>query len=145
MDMLSLKALRACRKSSRSEDILKDRHMFRFWLLLSVTGVVASGPLQAGEMIHIEKLTKAELRETLKAAPDDAIIEYQGSSKTKAEWRRFWLTKVKPFDPAKLEELAHERQAKFEAAAKALNDEQDRAIAKENAAVDAEFEALKAR
>ena len=41
--------------------------------------------------------------------------------------------------------MADDRRAKLEAVAKALEDKQESANAKENAAVDAEFEALKAR
>jgi hypothetical protein len=105
----------------------------------------AMSPLYAGETIQVEKLSKAELQAALKAAPDDAVIEYRGQSKTKAELRSELQAARKPLDPAKAKELADERRAKFEAAAKALNDEQESRVAKENAAVDAEFEALKAR
>ena len=119
--------------------------MLKTRMLLCALCLGATSPLYAAETIQVEKLTKAQLQEALKTAPDDAVIEYQGQSKTKAEWRSEWQAAHKPPDPAKIKAMADERRAKFEAVAKALQDKQDSAIAKENAAVDAEFEALKAR
>jgi hypothetical protein len=118
--------------------------MFKTTMLISAICLCATNPLHAGEPIVVEKLTKAELQEALKAAPDNVIIEYQGQSKTKAEWRNELQAQHK-LDPAKMKELIDERRAKFEATVKALNDEQDRRIAAENAKIDAEFEQLKAR
>ncbi len=105
----------------------------------------AMSPLCAAETIDVEKLTKAQLQDALKAAPYDAVIEYRGENKTKAEWRTEWQAAHKPPDAAKIKAMADERRAKFEAAAKALEDQQESANTKANAAVDAEFEALKAR
>lgn len=105
----------------------------------------AMNPLWAEETIEVEKLTKAQLQEALQAAPDDAVIEYRGEIKTKAKWRTEWQAAYNPPDPAKVKAMADERRAKFEAVAKALEDQQESANAKANAAVDAEFEALKAR
>jgi hypothetical protein len=119
--------------------------MLKTRLLVFALSWSVLSPLQAGETIQVEKLTKAELQAALKAAPDDAVIEYRGQSKTKAELRSELQAARKPPDLAKAKELADKRRANFEAAAKAVNDEQERRIAKENAAVDAEFEALKAR
>ena len=118
--------------------------MRRTGMLLGALCLGAS-PLCAAELIHAGKMTEAQLQEAVKAAPDDAVIEVHGQSKTKAEWRNEWLTNNKPPDPAKAKQTADEHKAKFEAAAKALGDQQESAIAKENAAVEAEFEKLKAR
>ena len=43
-------------------------------------------------------------------------------------------------DKAKLKQLAEENKAKFAAAAKALQDEQDKRVAEENAQITKEFE-----
>lgn len=119
--------------------------MFKIGVLFCAVCLAGSSPLDAAETIQVEKLTNAQLQEALKAAPDDAIIEYQGQSKTKAELRSELQAQHKPLDPAKMKQLADQRRAEFEAAAKALSDEQDSLIAAENAKVDAEFEQLKAR
>ena len=119
--------------------------MLRTSMLVCAVCLVSSGPLSASEMIHAERMTETQVQETVKAAPDDAVIEIRGQSKTKAQWRSDWQAAHKPPDPARLKAFADERQAKFEAAAKALKDEQASRIAKENAKVEAEFEALKAR
>jgi hypothetical protein len=119
--------------------------MLRTRMLLCALGLGATSPLCAAETIQVEKQTNVQLQEALKAAPDDAVVEFRGQSKTKAEWRSEWQAAHKPPDPAKIKAMAEERRAKFEAVAKALEDKQETAIAKENAAVDAEFEALKAR
>ena len=42
--------------------------------------LAAIGPLHAGETIAVEKLGKPELRQAKEAAPDDAVIEFQGLS-----------------------------------------------------------------
>jgi hypothetical protein len=107
--------------------------------------LAGSDPLHAAETIQAEKLTNAQLQAALKAAPDNTIIEYQGQQKTKAELRSELQAQHKPFDTAKAKEAAEQDRSKFQAAAKALQDQQDAAVAAENAAVDAEFEKLKAR
>ncbi len=106
---------------------------------------LGAGPLCASEAIHADKMTEAQLQEAVKAAPDDAVIEVHGQSKTKAEWRNAWLANNKPPDPAKVKQIADDNTAKFAAAATALSDQQESAIAKENAAVEAEFAKLKER
>jgi hypothetical protein len=106
---------------------------------------LGASPVCATESIHAGKMTEAQLQEAVKAAPDDAVIEVHGQSKTKAEWRNEWLANNKPPDQAKSKQLADDQKVKFDAAAKALSDQQESAIAKENAAVEAEFETLKAR
>ena len=50
-----------------------------------------------------------------------------------------------PPDAARLKEMAAQRQARFEAAAKALQDKQDRDIAEYNAKITKEFEAITSR
>jgi hypothetical protein len=119
--------------------------MLKLWILACAICLAGSSPLCAAETIQVEKLTNAQLQEALKAAPDDTIIDYQGIQKTKAQLRSELQAQHKPFDPEKTKEAADQSQAKFQAAAKALNDQQDAAVAAENAAVDAEFEKLKAR
>jgi hypothetical protein len=119
--------------------------MFNTRMLLFALCLGATSPLYAAETIQVEKLTKAQLQEALKTSPDDVVIEYRGQSKTKAEWRIEWQAAHKPLDPAKIKAMAKERRTNFEAVAKALQDKQESAIAKENVAVDAEFEALKTR
>jgi hypothetical protein len=107
--------------------------------------LVSTGSLRAGEVIQVEKLSRAELLEALQKAPDDAVIENRGQTKTKAEWRSDWLATHKPPDAQALKNAAAAAKAIHEAHAKALKDQQDKAIAEENAKVDAEFEAIKAR
>ena len=48
-------------------------------------------------------------------------------------------------DPTKAKQLAAGRQAEFQAAAKALQDQQDQAVAKQNAEVTKEFQDLTSR
>ncbi len=118
--------------------------MLNIGILACAICLAASNPLCAAETIQVEKSTNAQLQEALKAAPDDTIIEYQGQQKTKAQLRSELQAQHKPFDTAKAKQAAEQDQAKFQAAAKALQDQQDAAVAAENAAVDAEFEKLKA-
>ena len=118
--------------------------MLKTGMLLGALCLGAS-PVCAAELIHAGKMTEAQLQEEVKAAPDDAVIEVHGQSKTKAEWRNAWLANNKPPDPEKAKQIAADHKAKFDAAAKALNDQQESAIARENAAVEAELEKLKSR
>jgi hypothetical protein len=107
--------------------------------------LAAVGPLHAGETIAVEKLNKQELRQAIEAAPDDAVIEFQGQNKTKAQLRSDWLAAHKPPNATEVKARIAEQRAKAAAQAKAVDEEQARRIADENARVDAEFEALKAR
>jgi hypothetical protein len=103
------------------------------------------GPLHAGQTIEADKMSKAEMRQAIEAAPDDAVIEFQGQKKTKAELRSDWLAAHKPPDATEVKAWFAAMRAKKAAQAKAAEEEETRRIAAENAKVDAEFEALKAR
>jgi hypothetical protein len=118
--------------------------MLKTAIIVCAMSLAATGSLHAGETIQVEKLSKAELQKALQAAPDDTVIEIQGQSKTKAQWRSEWQAAAK-LALEKQKAAAATAKAKFDAAAKALEDEQDKAIAEENARVDAEFEQLKSR
>ncbi|MGA3342022.1 MAG: hypothetical protein ABSD11_15695 [Methylocella sp.] len=117
--------------------------MLKTGMLLCAMSLASAGALHAGEAIVVEKLTKPQLQEALKTASDDTVIQYQGQIKTKAQWRSEFQAKYKPLDAAKLQELADARKAKFEAAKKALQDEQDRNIQAQNAQTRAEFDKLR--
>jgi hypothetical protein len=114
--------------------------MLKTGILLCLIGAAATSPLHAADIIEVEKMSKDQFRQALQAAPDDAAIEYQGQNKTKAEWRGYFQAQFKPVDKAKLKQLAEENKAKFEAAAKALQDEQDKRVTEENAQITKEFE-----
>jgi hypothetical protein len=116
--------------------------MLRTAALLCALCLAAAGPLRAADAIQVEKLTQAQLGETLKGAPDDTPVEYLGITKTLAEWRTEFAAKIKPRDPALLKQLAADRKAKFDAAAKALQDQQDSDVAAQNAQIDKEYEEL---
>ncbi len=116
--------------------------MLRTAMLLCAVSLAGTGTLHASDVIEIEKLPKDQVQQVLQAAPDDTVIEIQGQSKTKAEWRNEFQTKYNPPDAAKLQALAAERTAKFEVAAKAFQDQQDQALAKQNAEVMKEFDEL---
>jgi hypothetical protein len=119
--------------------------MLKTATLLWAICLAASGPFHAAEVIQAEKLTQAQLGEALKGAPDETVIEYKGVSKTLAQWRSEFQATVKSPDPSLLKQLAAERQAKFDAAAKALQDQQDSDVAAQNAQIDKEFEELNSR
>jgi hypothetical protein len=113
--------------------------MLRTATLLCALCLAAASPLRAADAIQVEKLTQAQLGETLKGAPDDTPVEYLGITKTLAEWRTEFAAKIKPPDPALLKQLAADQKAKFDAAAKALQDQQDSDIAAQNAQIDKEY------
>lgn len=116
--------------------------MLRTALLLCIISLAATSTLQAGQVIETEKLPKDQVLQALQAASDDTVIEIRGQSKTKAEWRSEFQAKYNPPDAAKLQALAAERKTKFDAAAKAFQDQQDQKLAKQNAEVMKEFEEL---
>jgi flagellar biosynthesis/type III secretory pathway chaperone len=118
--------------------------MLKIGMLLCTVSFAAINPLHAGEVIEVEKLSKGQLDAALKSASDDTLIKYQGQTETKAQWRSAFQAKRKSA-MAKLKELEDERQARFESAAKALQDQQDRSIAEENAKVIKEFKELTSR
>lgn len=118
--------------------------MLRTVIIAGAMSLAVTASLHATETIQVEKLSKAELQKALQAASDDTVIEIQGQSKTKAQWRSEWQAAAN-LAFAKRKEAVAAAKAKFDAAAKALTDEQDKAIAEENARVDAEFEHLKSR
>jgi hypothetical protein len=103
------------------------------------------GPVHAGQTIEADKMTKAELRQAIEAAPDDAVIEFQGQKKTKAALRSDWLAAHKPPDATEVKARIAAMRAKEAADAKAVVEDEALRIAAENARVDAEFETLKAR
>ena len=119
--------------------------MLKMTIFLCAMGLGASSQLLAGEIIQVEKLSKAQLQQALKAAPDDAIIEFHGQSKTKAQLRAELRAMWKPLDPARVRQMADERHAKFEAAVKALQDQQDSDVAAESAQAMKQFEELRSQ
>jgi hypothetical protein len=119
--------------------------MFKTGIFLCAICLAAPTALHAGEVIHIDKLSKEQRSEVLKGASDGTLIEYKGQTKSLAEWRSYFQPKLNLLDPAQLKERADERKAKFEAAAKALQDEQDKQVAEQNAQTEAEFEALRSQ
>ena len=118
--------------------------MLKTAIVVCAMSLVATASLHAGQTIEVEKLSKAESQKALQAASDDTVIEINGQSKTKAQWRSEWQAAAK-LALEKHKEATAAAKARFDAAAKALKDEQDKAIAEENARVNAEFEQLKSR
>jgi hypothetical protein len=118
--------------------------MLKTAIIVCAMSLAVAGSLHAGQTIEVEKLSKAELQKALQAASDDAVIEIKGQSKTLAEWRSEWQAAAK-LAVEKQKEAAAAAKARFAAAAKALADQQDAAIAKQNAATEKEFEALGAQ
>jgi hypothetical protein len=112
-------------------------------ILLCALGLVTATALHAGETIEVEKLAKPQLREAMKKAPDDTVFEFQGVKKTKAQWRSEERAKYKAMDPAKVKELERERNTKFVARQKELDDEQDARIEAQNAQTMAKFNELR--
>ena len=119
--------------------------MLKTGILFCAMSLGATGSLHAGEVLHADKMTEAKLQQALKSAPDTTVIEYQGQNKTKAQLRSTWQAAFKSVDPTKAKKLATERQAEFQTAAKALQDQQDQAVAKQNAEVTKEFQDLTSR
>jgi nitrate reductase assembly molybdenum cofactor insertion protein NarJ len=119
--------------------------MLKTGILLWTMSFATASALHADQVIELEKLSKAQLNETLIEAPDDAIIEFHGVNKTKAQWRSAFQADHQPSEVAKLKESLDERDAKYEAAAKALQVEQDGYIAEQNARVTKEFNEFKSR
>ena len=119
--------------------------MLKTRILLCAISLAATAPLHGEVTIDVGKLTKTQLREAIKTAPDDAVIEFQGVKKTKAEWRSQERAKYRPMDPAKLKELERQRNAMVEARQKALDDEQDSRVEAENARTMVKFKELRLR
>jgi hypothetical protein len=118
--------------------------MNKIGIFLCGMSLIATSTVYGGEVINVEKLTKAQLDDALKLASDDTVIEYQGQNKTLAQWRSYFQEKYK-VDVAKQKALAEELKAKFEAAAKALQDAQDRDVAEANARITKEFDEFRSR
>jgi hypothetical protein len=114
-------------------------------LMCTMCLAAMSAAAHGNEIIEAEKLDRPQLLEAIKAASDDAVIKIQGVSKTKAQWQSDFKAQHQPPDAARLKEMAAQRQARFEAAAKALQDKQDRDIAEHNAKITKEFEAITSR
>jgi hypothetical protein len=110
-------------------------------IALLATGLVAAGPLHAAGVIAVETLPRDKVAQTIQAAPDNAVIEINGQTKTKAQWRGYYQSKFKLLNAATLKAMDSKAKAKFAADAKALQDEQDAAIAQQNAQTEKEFEA----
>jgi hypothetical protein len=117
--------------------------MYKIAIFLCAMSLIATRTV-AGQVIDVEKLSKAQLDEALKSASDDAVFEYQGQDKTLAQWRAYFQEKYK-LGVAKQKALAEGEKAKFEAAAKALQDEQDKSIAEENARITKQFNEFTSR
>src|SRR5215469_9426231 len=115
--------------------------MLKTAIIVCAMSLAATGSLHAGATIEVEKLGKADLLNALQAASDDTVIQFHGQSKTKAQWRgEFQVTQQRALEKQK--QAAAAAQASFDAASKALQDQQDAAIAKQNAKTEKEFEAL---
>jgi lysyl-tRNA synthetase class I len=115
--------------------------MLKTAIIVCAMSLAATGSLHAGATIEVEKLSKADLLKTLQTASDDTVIEFQGQSKTKAQWySEFQATQKRALEKQK--EAAAAAQASFDAARKALQDQQDAANAKQNAETEKEFETL---
>jgi hypothetical protein len=120
--------------------------MRKIGMILCAMGLLAAGPLHAAAVIVVEKLPPDQVAQAIAAASDDTVIEFQGKSETKAQWRNDLEAKIKQqLDTAKLQQIEDQARSKFAADAKALQDQQDAAIAKQNALVEKEFEALGAQ
>lgn len=122
----------------------RNTMMFKTAIILCAASLAATATLHAGDVIEADKLHRDQLKAALQAATDNTVIEYHGQSKTKAQWRSFSQAQQSA-TMTKLKELQAESKAKFEADAKALQDQQDADIAKQNAQTDKEFEALRAQ
>jgi hypothetical protein len=116
--------------------------MFKTGVLLCTISLAATTSLHAGQMIEVEKLNRVQLDEAIKNASDDTAIEFQGQSKTKAEWRAVFGAQYVPQNIGKRKEFMAERKAKLEAPVKALQDEQDKSIANQNAQITKEFDEI---
>jgi hypothetical protein len=116
--------------------------MRKVGIILCAVGLLAAGPLRAADVIAVEKLPPKQVAQAIQAASDDTVIEINGQSKTKAQWRSDFQAGVSQLNAVKLQQMSSQAQAKFAADAKALQDQQDAAIAKQNAETEKEFEAL---
>lgn len=116
--------------------------MRKIGIILCAMGLVAVGPLHAAGMIAVEKLPADQVAQAIQAASDDTVIEINGQSKTKAQWRSDLEANISQLNAAKLQQIGDQAEAKFTADAKALQDQQDAAIAKQNAQTEKEFQAL---
>ncbi len=117
--------------------------MLRIGLLLGAICLVATGAAQSAQVIRAEKLTKPQLRAVLKKAPDDAIIEFRGERKTKAQWRSEQVTKFRPMDAARLKALESEREAMVVRRQNQLDGEEVALVEAENARAMAKFSELR--
>jgi hypothetical protein len=128
---------------SVNESCRETTIMRKIGILLCILSLATATALRAAEVIEVEKFTKEQFAQALKAASDDTPIEYRGQTKTKAGWRSFFQAKADAF-AARVRQQQGEHKVRVEAAAKALKDKQDQEIAVENAEVAKEFEQLKA-
>jgi hypothetical protein len=113
--------------------------MLKTAIIVCAISLAATGSLHAGATIEVEKFSKADLLTALQTASDDTVIEFQGQSKTKAPWRSEFQAK-RALEKQKEADAA--AKGRFDAAVKALQDQQDAAIAMQNAETEKEFEAL---
>ena len=92
--------------------------MLKTAIIVCAISLAATGSLYAAETIEVEKLSKADLLTALQTASDDTVIEFQGTSKTKAQWRsEFQATQKRALEKQKGADAA--AKARFDAAAKA--------------------------
>jgi hypothetical protein len=106
--------------------------MFRTAIILCAASLATTATLHAGDVIDADKLNRDQLKAALQAATDNTVIEHRGESKTRAQWRSVYQAQ-QAATMTTLKQLQAEGKAKFEAAAKALQDEQDKAVAEQNA------------
>jgi hypothetical protein len=119
--------------------------MLKRMLLLLAMCLIATTTLHAGDTIETEKVDAAQLQQKLQGAADDTVIEIQGVSKSKAQWRADFRAEHGFPNGATLKEMADHLPANFETAAKTLQERQDRNIVEQNARLTREFNALTSR
>ena len=117
--------------------------MLKTPIVLCAIGLAAATTLHAAQTIEAEKMTRAELRQALKTAPDDTVIEFLGVKKTKAQWRSEESAGSKPMNAAQLKERERERNSRIESRQKELDYQQDAHIEAENAETMVKFDQLR--
>jgi hypothetical protein len=107
-----------------------------------LVGLALPAESYADDVISAEGMPPAQFGAAVRAAPDSAIIEINGVSKTKAQWIEDFKAHHKLPDPAQLKAAAMQLQAKLEAAQAELERKQEQRITQENIEITKRFEAL---
>lgn len=116
--------------------------MRKIGIVLCAMSLVAASPLHAAKVIAVENLPPDQVAQTIRAAADDTVIEIKGQRMTKAQWRSYFQAHIKLPDAAQIQAMQTQIKAKSAASARALQDQQDKAIAAQNAETEREFETL---